>query len=244
MGSIDLSDPDRTIWRYLTFSQFVSIIRRRKLYFSALSTFNDPFEGSFPEPESGSNLELSEEYDIEKLRKILPKFVFANCWHINEHETAFMWNQYSNEGIAIKSTIGDLRESFDTSEKGAWMYEVDYINYECEEFKSDDRFAAYFHKRRSFRHEQELRLLFEEWPPQEESVDMEYVDSVLKGREPEPQDLVEGQFHEIDVDDLINEVYISPRKDENFKELVVDYVKTSDDSFPVNHSSLSNDPVY
>ena len=34
----------------------------------------------------------------------------VNCWHINEHESAAMWDLYlkSNEGIAIQSTYQKL----------------------------------------------------------------------------------------------------------------------------------------
>ena len=42
------SDENVTIWRYLDFTKFVSLLDRQQLFFARVDTLDDPFEGSYP----------------------------------------------------------------------------------------------------------------------------------------------------------------------------------------------------
>jgi hypothetical protein len=50
MKQIGELDPNTVIWRYLSMSKFVSLIRTSALWFSKLQIFEDVFEGTTPEP--------------------------------------------------------------------------------------------------------------------------------------------------------------------------------------------------
>jgi hypothetical protein len=160
-----LSD-ETTVWRYLDFYQLTSILEREQVYFSALSEFADPFEGSFP-VEDSIEAGIDEDEEVKRFRERFPKCVFANCWHMNSRESASMWNQYDDRGIAIKTDYGSLRDSFVRYRRGIRFFEIKYIDYEEDSMEFEHRLDAYRHKRKSYEHEQELRALFIDYPPQE-----------------------------------------------------------------------------
>jgi hypothetical protein len=45
-GSFDQPEPDSTIWRYLDFPRFVSLLTTRSLFLPRADLLGDPFEGS------------------------------------------------------------------------------------------------------------------------------------------------------------------------------------------------------
>jgi hypothetical protein len=48
LKNISESELDSTIWRYLTFAKFVSLITYQALWFSKLNILQDEFEGTLP----------------------------------------------------------------------------------------------------------------------------------------------------------------------------------------------------
>lgn len=113
-----------TIWRYRTFEELVEFLSSRKLWFSQVSQFDDPYEGiSFQNsvPTSSgdyfSTLELfsgedETHADEEHRRDYGYALSYANCWHMNENESAALWNQYGGQqnAVAIKSTTERLQQ--------------------------------------------------------------------------------------------------------------------------------------
>lgn len=119
---------DQTIWRYINFYQFVSLLLRGKLYFNRADQFSDPFEGSLPLPNVEERQEVIEEFeavdtaeDVDEIASYAyqsyKKFTFLNCWHVRNRESAAMWELYSGQGIAIRSTASDLRAALENLEK-------------------------------------------------------------------------------------------------------------------------------
>lgn len=45
------------------------------------------------------------------------KRVFVNCWHLNEYESAAMWDLYlkNEEGVAIQTTFNRIKKSLGTN---------------------------------------------------------------------------------------------------------------------------------
>jgi len=247
---------EATVWRYLDFYQLASILDREQVYFSALSEFEDSFEGSFP-VEDSIEADPDEDEEIKRFRERFPKCVFANCWHMNSRESASMWHQYDDRGIAIKTDYKNLRSSFNISRRGVHFFEVKYIDYEEESIEFEHRLDAYRHKRKSYEHEQELRALFTDYPPQEgaesekepEGYDNLYDEfdsfAYITREEPIPEEkYVSGQCHDVDVDSLIKEVRINPWNDHDFVKLVESIVEKYNLSAEVEQSRLSDEPLY
>lgn len=81
----------------------------------------------------------------------------VSCWHKSEYESEAMWKLYSvsGQGIAIESTIGQLKDSI-INEGSLKIEDVEYFENESKKElgKIND---SLFMKRKAFEHEKELR---------------------------------------------------------------------------------------
>ena len=164
-----IPNDNMTIWRYLDFTKFVSLLDKQALFFCGADKMDDPFEGSFTKTNVSERREAIEEKFLDIVSsnlKMLKEFVAVNCWHINRYESAAMWKLYlkSNEGIAIRSTFGRLRDSLKDEEHKIYIGKVQYIDYEKDKIPDDTSFSPFVHKRKSFEHEKELRAIIRELP--------------------------------------------------------------------------------
>src|SRR5688572_6426488 len=122
----------------MSFPKFMSLLEKSALFFARPDKLGDPFEGSFGRANLDATFLTGEEEftdpDTEGLsdadamavrerkRAYIRRFIYEytqktayiNCWHMNNHESAAMWNIYSRigEGIAVQSTYKRLRDSF------------------------------------------------------------------------------------------------------------------------------------
>ncbi|HEY1935993.1 MAG TPA: hypothetical protein VGG99_28640 [Acetobacteraceae bacterium] len=139
-------DPNATIWRYLTFQKFVSLIATGALWFSKLQVFEDAFEGTIPEParrgQEVLNRSMEDWFQDDEVKRQIRRFteeneengremIVASCWFISKHESVKMWGEYAidDEGVVIKSTIGDLAQSLALSHDQWWIGKVSYIDF-------------------------------------------------------------------------------------------------------------------
>jgi hypothetical protein len=94
------------------------------------------------------------------------KSISVNCWHENDQESEAMWRLYndSNEGIAIKSSVSSINNSFANSNQDYEIKigKVKYIDYFNPLLTYGDCLVdgdiAPLLKRKSFSHEIEVRL--------------------------------------------------------------------------------------
>src|SRR6266581_7483717 len=120
---VEPTDEHAKIWRYMDFTKFVSLLDKRALYFTRSDRFSDKFEGAVPKPTIKARevevLGLETHLAEEALRVMsqgsrkVREWIFVNCWHMNNYESAAMWQLYAqkNEGIAIQSTFARLKDS-------------------------------------------------------------------------------------------------------------------------------------
>lgn len=173
--------PDAGLWRYLTFTKFVSLLDRRAIFFARADKFSDPFEGAFPK----ANIDLrrknfkaiveqhpflnSEKFQLQDVPiKDLRRFTLINCWHEGDHESEAMWSRYSGtqEGIAIRTDFRSLAESL-VDDRDIYIGQVSYIDYATDSILDDNLFRPFLNKRKSFEHEREVRALIFELPSHE-----------------------------------------------------------------------------
>ena len=168
---------------------------------------------------------------IKKSSDFLRQFTAANCWFMGDESVA-MWKLYSSEktGVAIKTTFGKLYNSF--SDKNLKFSEIkytsspnDYLKTLNGTFCEDGNLWAniqthsitekiikkainpYFIKRNCFENEKELRILKQK--------DYKYFltnQTDLKDVWPE----VYGEYIPVDVNELIEEIYVSPKAQDWF----------------------------
>lgn len=103
---------------------------------------------------------------------------YANCWHINDSESAALWKLYSsyNSGIAIRSSILRLKDAFCDSARHIFVGRVSYAeDLQLADIRHPLPSELILTKRPSFIHENELRLYFMHLPDFEGSVSTDFV---------------------------------------------------------------------
>jgi len=217
---------NQNIWRYLDFAKFILMLDSKSLYFPAASLFSDRFEGSY----SKQNKDLrglinkhkrSAESDPVDMNDLKRK-VGISCWHANDYESAAMWELYSksSDAVCIQSTY---ERFFLALEERAEIGMVQYVDYSNDFIPEHDPYLAFFHKRKSFEHENEIRAIIKELRENETAV---------------------GRNIPIELDLLIENIYVSPESPPWFHSLIEKAAKKYGLSKPVIRSSLSDDPIY
>lgn len=216
---------DTIVWKYLDLSKFLDLLISRKLFMSRSDKFEDQYEGTFSEPTFE---------EIKKLAANNPEFlsyykshrekVVVSSWHINEYESFAMWQIFTqnSEGLAIQSTIGRLQKALEV-EKDFKLYigEVNYIDYKKEYIPFDDMFFPFLFKRKSFQYEREVRILAD-----------------LSEQEIKIND---GLKIDIDINQLIEKIYIHPKSENWYKKLVIELVDKLGFDFEIEKSDLESD---
>ena len=77
------------------------------------------------------------------------KSVFVSCWNLSEYENAALWSIYG-KAVAIESTVAGLRDSFAELKESVYIGRVKYIDYQHEDFPTDNAYEAIVNKRRFF----------------------------------------------------------------------------------------------
>jgi hypothetical protein len=161
------ADTSVRVWRYLDLSKFIWLLEYRKLYLSRLDLLNDPHEGSTPRLLAMLRDQQLREFGGEQLVAQIPninqqsrKSLYINCWHLGNSESEAMWRLYcpGDSGVAIQTTYARLVASVD-SDPFCYIGGVTYIDYETQGFPLNNLFYPVMHKRSSFAHEQEVRLV-------------------------------------------------------------------------------------
>ncbi len=245
----------------MDFTKFVSLMDKKTLFFTKVSHLEDKFEGSLSkviiDPKLIEQMAFERKVAVEVVKKeldflplkapipikLLREHTFVNSWHMNEYESAAMWKLYlkSEDGIAIQSTYQKLADSFKNYDEGeVFIGEVSYIDYEKDTMIWGNIFYPFINKRKSFEHERELRAITLYFP---EAFQVMKEDGVP---EPKVRAIVSknGLDIPIDLEMLVETIYISPTAENWFEELVRSIVKKYDFNKTVVKSSLANDPIF
>ena len=218
-------DPDTIVWKYLDLSKFLDLLLSRKLFMSRSDKFEDQYEGTFSEPTYE---------EIKKLAINNPEFlnyykthrekVAISSWHINEYESFAMWQIFTqnSEGLAIQSTIGRLQKALEP-EKNLKQYigQVNYIDYKKEYIPFDDMFFPFLFKRKSFQYEREVRII------------SDTSDTAIT--------INDGIKINVDISQLIDKIYIHPKSENWYKNLVIELVSKLDFDITIEKSDLESD---
>lgn len=240
------ANEDATIWRYLDFTKFISLLDRRALFFARADKLGDPFEGSYSKgtilrrqvvfADLAQNAREQLSLQLGQLAREMRRFTLINSWHISDYESAAMWKLYlkTDEGVAIRSTFRRLCDSFrQCSEYTIYVGRVKYIDYESEGVPEGFTFNPFLHKRRSFEHEHELRAIIQRLPF-EEGKGLDWTTELFEV----------GEYVPVDADTLVDEVFVSPTAPAWFAELVQSATRKYDLDKEVVQSALAAGPVY
>lgn len=253
-------NPDLTVWRYIDFEKFESLLKTKSLFFCRSDLFVDPFEGSIPKKEAEHRFEEAKRnashptaFELEQratlsiepiktLHKNVKRAFVVNCWHINLTESDAMWRLYvkTNKGVAIQSTTSRLNDVIEIANEDIALSKVRYIDYETDIWfdpveyphKNYNLFSPLIHKRIEFKHEAEVRLLH--------LIEAAIDDDSFWNNQSDSN----GKFIQIDIRRLIENIYLPPTFDHEFEKKIKELIISHGYDFDVKRSKLLLDPVF
>ena len=246
-----IPEKDVLLWRYQDFPKFVSLLDSGGLFFTRADNFEDSFEGargfnfqkdaiyeaSKPElilkakskliaagNDNPTDVEIDAEVEEEmkaliEAQEAKRKDYFVSCWHANERESEAMWKLYisaKKQGVAIQTTMERLCYSI-----GKTGFEVGCVNYISYAIPLGIDNIPIWYKRTAFQHEKEVRAIFRD-----------------------PGNNAAGLMISMDLNILIEKVYISPSAAGWFANLVESVLKKYGLDKKVEHSKLDEKPIY
>ena len=219
------NDTDTVVWKYLDLSKFLDLLLSQKLFMSRSDKFEDQYEGTFSEPtyEEIKKTAIDNPEFLQYYKSHREK-VAVSSWHINEYESFAMWQIFTqnSEGLAIQSTIGRLQKALDPEQNiNQYIGEVNYIDYKKEYIPFDDDFFPFLFKRKSFQYEREVRII-----------------SNLSSHN---LTINEGVKIDVDINKLIEKIYIHPKSENWYKNLVIQLVGQLGFDFTIDKSDLESD---
>ena len=248
-----------TVWRFMPLSDFQDLLETNALFFAKPDAFSDPLEG------------CSSMWNIEELRKTgerhnrtsrtyirkIHEFSAVSSWHINDYEAAGMWDLYlkGNDGVAIKTTYENLLCSIKDLRYKIFSGKVQYIDFQ-KEMISHSVYDTLFYKRKSYQHENELRLIIvasriHAWKLQK----LFEIQGISANQWQKRMDILEKRSYEFshehgnlltcNLHQLINEIYVSPRSAQSCVDEVKALAKKHGLAYKkVTQSDLYRDYIY
>lgn len=221
----------------MSLAGLVSILKTSELNLARLDLLHDPHEGSLPRALVNAR---DQSLVREGLAHVLPHSgamsqrvraaCYVSCWAMNEDESEALWRLYGGdrEGVAIKSKYQGLVDAAKNDDR-LYVGCVRYIDYETEWFPGGNVYYPVMHKRRAFAHEHELRIV--------------KMSPHLAG--PEIVGTV-GYKVPVDVNALVEEIYVNPFSQEWYAEAVKAVVEKFAPTLvaKVRWSVMKGEPLY
>ena len=217
-------DTSKSLFRYMSLAQFLSIVENRKLFLNKVKRWEDTWEG--PDDQLPMITESGEKVYSESL---LTSSTVGQCWTYDKDSDA-MWRIYSpdRQGIMIETNVDCFREI--QGLRRAVLAKVIYFNkdnyIEKRNEIAENRSYCYAGdmalKREAFKHENEVRLLVCLQGYKEIS---NWWDIPVVGFEFDPQTFIKS-------------ITFDPRADEWFVNTMKQYCLSKGFSCPIEKSSL------
>lgn len=240
---------DTIIWRYMSYDKFKDLIEKEALFFYSVINYRkgDPLEGAMTDY---THRTIGDTYFLidgvqatpeqrKKAVEFVEKFLVVNCWGIDNREVRKKWDIYAHDphGIAIKTTVGQLKKSFSKTKDDVYIGRIRYIDHWIDSRQYSDPFSYTMLKDKvKFEWEHELRLLV---------VDDDYKDTSdhnfgtynkFIASDIDKVGHTEFKYINCILEHLIGEIYISPWGNECFLNKVNDFLEQHHLSKPVHRS--------
>ena len=239
------SEPEAnsTLWRYMSFAKFCSLLDRKALFFSLVGDMEDRYEGFIypPKPrEHGDSLQQAERIGHGVLHEIA-RTALISCWTESGHESSLMWKAYAGaEGVVVRTSFQNLQESIrSVTELPVTFGQIEYVDYHRNEVA---RFgwAPLLHKRMEYREEGEVRAILP-GPPW----DVPIQQGVPETHIPLDSDVAEqrGRYILVDLEILVQEIVLPPHAAPWFAQVVKSAMDGSPVRSRVTRSSIESPPT-
>jgi hypothetical protein len=243
----DIEDGDTVLWRYVDLYRYMDLLQSSELHLTRADQMEDRWEGSYSTVNVsmrptlyGKDWEMMSA-NTDGMYQFGRTHIYLNCWYVGSHESYAMWKLYdvTGKGVAIRTTARRLKAALIGEHlpplSGA---QVQYVDHATTFIPETNLYFPYVHKRLSFSHENEYRLPGL-WVPQLLKVDE---DDTAGRREPDiPPPFLRER---VNVQQLIEAVYVSPDSPEWVARVVSEVTHSYVLELEVRHSDLAADPVY
>jgi len=222
---VKIPNNETIVWRYFDFKKFLDLIYREQLYLCRMDLFEDKMEGRVP---LKFLREKAPNHMLCKIDEYVAKTVkeqFVSCWTMCPDESYFHWKTFSdkNYGIAIKSTVERLMLNIQKGKRPVCIGKIEYVDPNDKYVFLGNTYQFSFQKRIGFEQEQEVRILTDL------SLD-EQADSSIANSP--------NMYIPVDLETLIEEIWLAPDVDENFKNVVELILKEKGLNIPVRFSKI------
>ena len=229
-----------TLWRYMSFAKFCSLLGRKELFFSLVGDMEDRYEGFIYPPtprEHGDRLQQAEHLGHDLLRKIA-RTALISCWTESGHESNLLWETYAGvEGVAVRTTFQHLQESiYSVAKLPVTFGQVEYVDYRRKEV-SRFGWAPLFHKRMEYLGEDEVRAVLP-GPPFKERDSQPNPDIRLDPDVAEQR----GRYIPVNLEILVQEVMLPPHAPPWFAQVVKSVMHKSPVRARVTRSAIELPP--
>ncbi|UQN30272.1 DUF2971 domain-containing protein [Brachybacterium kimchii] len=212
-GLFDVQDPRVSVWRYMDLSKYLDLLQTSELHMTRVDTMVDQWEGVYGQANAavrpfiyGAEIANVVSHSLRAAKRHARTHFYLNCWNIGRNESDALWHQYASGpvGVALKSTIGRLKESL-PSRGGPAMFgsTVKYVDYDETFIPEDNILGSLIHKREHFQHENEYRLIAN-WEPEVFKVENGIA---VESASDDPPKVLRVP---VDLAVLIEQVYVSP----------------------------------
>lgn len=206
-------DETEKIWHYFTLPKFLSLISTSSLYMCRQDKFDDSFEGVMTKKDEDF-FKSKSVFVANGMKGDSLGCTYSNCWTRSDVDEYVLWSSYASlkDGVAIQSTVRNLIKALDpTEQRRLFVSNVQYIDYDSDySFQLTggiaNMIAPHFSKRKYFKAEKELRVIY--W-----NTDGKY------------NNTPEGLLFKVDLDKLIESVYVAPQSYSSYRDLIEDLLR-------------------
>lgn len=192
---------DTLLWRHMKLNSFLELLSGHLIQ-TRIDVLNDAAEGAY----GHKHIRLFNGADTtEAIRKARTKVAATYWFEFEERESYGMWNVYgrSGESVAIETSVGVLRELLGREGE----VRIERMRYEPMRGEIDDIATLFFHKRREYKEEREIR-------------------SVQVFKEPLKDTIVDQRLSLDDLNTLIRRIILAPDSRQTFIEAVKHIVES------------------
>lgn len=170
---------------------------------------------------------------FEELRRLTK----VNSWHANSGESAAMWKLYApqGKGLVVQSTVSRLSVAFqdfrlkpEYGSETTWLGRVRYLDYISESMVDNSMLGIFFHKRKFYEHENEVRAIVSLRLAEEFGASVPE-DGILVG---------------VDLHGLLESVHLGPTSVVDSRRYVERLLNNQGISCPVMYSDMDAEPRY
>ena len=224
------------LWRYMDLARLISLLETEAIWLARADTFKDRHEGRFPNEmrmlmvkayKSFSKDDPSPVKNADDFQDYLLKNTFISCWHKNIDENMAMWEIYGRDtyAIAVQTTVGRINKSIDSSRLSGHSLFLKPVSYKNSEdvpgvLRYED---CFFRKREHFAFEEEVRISFDMYSPENPTKDTPY-----------------GYGLPASINILIECIYVHPDSSEWFVDVVNSITKHYEVHAEVKRGSFGN----